>query len=148
MSKQRGFTLIEVMIVVAIVAILAAVGLPAYNDYITRSRFPEAQSALAGARVQAEQFYQDNRTYVGMPCPAAAAFWTYNCNDGAAPQTATSYTIFATGQGTMAGFEFSVDQNNNRSTTGVKAGWGTELIPTPSRAAPITCWLTRKGGCS
>ena len=141
MSKQRGFTLIEVMIVVAIVAILAAIGLPSYNDYITRSRFPEAQSALAAGRVNAEQFFQDNRTYVGMPCPASTALWTFNCNDGAAPQTATAYTIFATGQGTMASFEFSIDQNNNRRTTGLKTGWGTA-----SRADPINCWAVRKGG--
>ncbi len=141
MPNQRGFTLIELLIVVAIVAILAAVALPSYNDYVIRSRFTEAQSALAGARVQAEQFFQDNRTYVGIPCPAAAPFWTYNCNDGAAPQTATSYTVFATGQGTMAGFEFSIDQNNNRRTTGLKTGWGTA-----SRGTPINCWAVRKGG--
>lgn len=141
MRKQHGFTLIEVMIVVAIVAILATIGLPLYNDYVIRSRFPEAQAGLAAGRVQAEQFFQDNRTYVGMPCPASTTFWTFDCNDAGAPQTAASYTIFATGQGTMAGFEFSVDQNNNRSTTGLKAGWGTA-----SRATPIACWAIRKGG--
>lgn len=144
MSKQSGFTLIELMIAVAIIAFLATIALPSYNDYVTRSRFPEAQGGLAGGRVQAEQFFQDNRSYVGMPCPANTAFWTYNCNDAAAPQTASTYTIFATGQGAMAGFEFSIDQNNTRRTTGVKSGWGTA-----SRAAPINCWIVRKGGgCS
>jgi len=148
MPTQRGFTLIELMIVVALVAILAAVALPSYNDYVIRSRFPEAQGALAAGRVNAEQFFQDNRTYLGMPCPANTNFWTFDCNDAAAPQTAATYTIFATGQGAMVSFEFSVNQNNTRSTTGVKAGWGSTSVPAPTRAAPITCWLTRKGECS
>lgn len=143
MNIQRGLTLIEVMIVVAIVAILAAVGLPTYNDYIARSRFSEAQGGLAAGRVNAEQYFQDTRTYVGMPCPGASAMWTFDCNDGGAPQTAASFTIFAIGQGAMAGFEFSVDQNNNRRTTGTQAGWGAA-----SRAVPIACWIVRKGGCS
>ena len=50
MNIQRGLTLIEVMIVVAIVAILAAVGLPTYNDYVARSRFTEGQGGLAAGR--------------------------------------------------------------------------------------------------
>lgn len=142
MNIQRGLTLIEVMIVVAIVAILAAVGLPTYNDYVARSRFTEGQGGLAAGRVNAEQYYQDNRTYVGMPCPGPSAMWAFSCDD--VPQTATSFTIFAIGQGAMAGFEFSVDQNNNRRTTGTQSGWGAA-----SRASPINCWIVRKGGgCS
>lgn len=149
MYKQRGFTLIEVMIVVAIVGILAMIGLPIYSDYIMRSRFPEAQGTLSVARVQAEQFFQDNRTYVNMPCPAITTFWQFRCNEAATPWTANTYTIYATGLAAMAGFEFSIDQNNNRLTTGVRVGgWGTEAIPAPTRANPIGCWLVRKGGCT
>ena len=66
----RGFTLIEVMITVAVVAILAAVALPQYRDYVTRGRIPEATSRLATLQVQAEQYFQDNRTYVGAPACA------------------------------------------------------------------------------
>jgi len=59
----RGFTLIEVMITVAIVAILAAVGVPAYSDYLLRGRLVEGPNTLGSERVLMEQYFQDNRTY-------------------------------------------------------------------------------------
>ena len=59
----RGFTLIEVMITVAIVAILAAVAVPQYTRYIQRGNLVEATNALAEYRVRMEQFYQDNGSY-------------------------------------------------------------------------------------
>ena len=61
----KGFTLIEVMIVVAIVAVLAAIALPNYADYIKRGKIIEATSALSDLRTRYEQWYLDNRTYVG-----------------------------------------------------------------------------------
>ncbi len=54
MKKQTGFTLIELMIVVAIVAILAAVALPAYNKYTARSKFTEVVTATNGVKQQVE----------------------------------------------------------------------------------------------
>ena len=62
-TRAAGFTLIEVMIVVAIVAILTAIALPSYKDYIRRGRLPEAFNALADYRTKMEQYYQDNRNY-------------------------------------------------------------------------------------
>lgn len=135
-SREYGFTLLEVMIVVAIVAILAAIALPNYNDYLTRSLFPEGQATVASGRVRAEQFFQDNQTYVGMPCPNPTANYTYNCNT-----TQTTYTITAAGNAAsrVAGFSFSVDQANNRTSNG-PAGWTSAETP--------TCWMIRKGACS
>src|SRR5690606_39756693 len=60
---KSGFTLIEVMITVVIISILASVALPAYTDYVTRGKIPEATNGLASMRIQLEQYYQDNRTY-------------------------------------------------------------------------------------
>ena len=65
MRRPSGFTLIEVMIVVAIVAILASIAIPAYTDYILRSKITAATSALGSQQVKMEQFFQDRRTYVG-----------------------------------------------------------------------------------
>ena len=57
MRMQRGFTLIEIMIVVAIVGILSAVALPMYTAYMARGKLVEAQSALTSARGLLEQNY-------------------------------------------------------------------------------------------
>lgn len=141
--KSTGFTLIEVMITVAIIGILAAVAIPAYTDYVTRSKIPEATSALASMRVRLEQFYQDNRNYgsdaanCGVAVPAAGNF-TYACTEAATNNNQT-YLITATGVAArgMNGFTYTIDQAGNRRTTTVPAGWGT---------GPIACWVVKKGG--
>lgn len=144
MNKQRGFTLIELMITVVIVAILASIALPSYTDYITRGKLSEASSMLADLRVKLEQHYQDNRSYAGAcvngsvaPLPTGQYF-DFTCPT----LSGTAFIIQATGKaGTpVAGFTFQLDQTNARTTTAVPTGWGT---------APVACWVTRKGGgCS
>lgn len=59
MKKQSGFTLIELMIVVAIVAILAAVALPAYQNYTKKARFSEVIAATSGVKTAVELCYQN-----------------------------------------------------------------------------------------
>ena len=57
MNKQQGFTLIELMIVIAIIGILAAIAIPAYQDYVIRSQVSEGLSLASGAKVGVGEFY-------------------------------------------------------------------------------------------
>ena len=141
LRTARGFTLIELMIVVAIIAVLAAIAMPAYQDYVIRGKLSEAASNLGQLRVRAEQFFQDYRTYVGMACTpvnaAEAKYFTYDCS--VAPTTAV-YTLRATGVAAQktGGFVFTVDQTNAKSSTATASGWP---------ASQPTCWITSKSGC-
>lgn len=137
-ARARGFTLIELMIAVAIVAILAAVAVPQYSSYVTRGRIPDATSALASKQVLLEQYFQDNRTYVGAPActsdTSTSKYFTFACSGST---SASSYTLQATGTGAMNGFSYSVNQAGAKSSsvTGV-SGW----------SGSSTCWVTKQGG--
>lgn len=97
---HKGFTLIELMIVVAIVAILAAVAYPSYQNHLQKTRRSDGQAALLNAVQIAERFYTLNNTYVGAVIPANSDEGYYNLAYNA--PTATTYTITATPAGAQA----------------------------------------------
>jgi len=132
----QGFTLIELLIVVVIISMLAAFALPAYSDYITRSRIPEATSGLANKRARVELFYDNNHTYTGAPdCSSdttTSRFFAFSCSASGA----STYTLQAVGSGAMNGFTFTINQSNAKATTAAPTGW----------TMNSTCWITRKDG--
>lgn len=134
MNRTKGFTLIELMIVVAIIGILSAIAIPAYTDYVTRSKIPEATSNLADLRVRMEQHFLDNRTYVGGPCTTAGKYFTFSCTAG--EPTASTYVIQAVGGTGVTGFTYTIDHANQKRTTAVPSGWTSNAL----------CWVTTKAG--
>jgi len=142
-GQAHGFTLIEVMIVVAIIGILSAIAYPAYTDYVRRSRIAEATGELSALRVRLEQFYQDNRNYgstaancgIGMPNAGNTPF-TYVCTWGAGG-TNQSFLLQAVGNdpGPMNGYTFTLDNNNARQTTAFPGAAG----------LPRNCWISKQG---
>ena len=147
MRTQKGFTLIEIMVTVAVVAILSAIAIPSYTDYIRRARITEATSILGTMRLKMEQYFQDNRTYA-QACqpntvaalPAPTGYFTFAC----ANLTATGYTMTATGiAGTnMTGFTYQMDMNVPLNTGFVMS---TPVLPTGWTVKP-TCWVLKKDG--
>ena len=143
----RGFTLIELMVVVAIVAILAAIALPNYADYVKRGKIIQATGMLSDLRQGMEQYFLDTRSYVGycaspqglqrvQPVPANDAF-TLSCPT----ETKSTYQLKAVGnpgQGMDTQFVYTVDQSGAKASTG-PAGW----------TGNANCWAVRKSGdCS
>jgi len=149
-SSRRidGFTLMEVMITVAIVGILASIALPSYTDYVRRGQLPEAFSALSDYRTKMEQYYQDNKNYgTAAKCaadttangwngfaPAGAKHFTYAC---ATSNSQQSYTVTATGSsGSATGHVYTIDQDGRQGTTQYKGA-----------SSSATCWLTNGTTC-
>jgi type IV pilus assembly protein PilE len=136
MRHQNGFTLIELMVTVAVVGILSAIALPSYSAYIFRSKIPTGLDTLATYQARMEQGYQDTGSYGAAACTAAipsATNFTLACTVASAGQ---GFSAVITGVGPLTGVSYSVDQDGKRLTLTHPKG-----IPTTS------CWTIRGGTC-
>ncbi len=136
-ASEAGFSLVELMVVVAIAAIIAAFALPAYRDHMLRSYIPEASSGLQLTALRLEQYYQDHRSYrngdvCGVTLPNSERF-NFSC---ASPEDGQSFLLSATGMSAMKGFTFTIDQQGQTRTTALPDGWG---------VAPLDCWVSKPG---
>jgi type IV pilus assembly protein PilE len=166
---NSGFTLIELMITVTIVAILAAIAYPSYRSYVLRGQIVNATNGLTAMAANMERYYQDNRTYSGTssgltpPCLGGTTYGsflvscpgtlsnapsTFGAAQGAtaAVQATTTFELEAVGgpstsNGNTTGFYYFIDQAGNQGTT--------VTAPAPSGWI-ITCtssWEMKAGTC-
>ena len=143
--RTRGFTLIELMITVAIVAVLARIAYPSYTAYMARGKIADAITALADYRVKMEQYFQDNRNYgtASAACPVAVStsnYFVYSCTVGAGTPSSSyiaTATSIAGALGSATGdYTYSINESNAKSTSKFK---GT--------AVTKSCWLIRGSEC-
>ena len=142
-ATQKGFTLIELMIVVAIIGILAAIAIPAYTDYTNRAKVTEAVGALAAAKTSVSEYYTSQGA---MPATAAKA----GVNTGAIGQyvkalgyTQTSTTVaYVEVTLTSAGLASDLVGTKFKLTgTGSAQGvsWVCATTDTPAKYLPANC---------
>lgn len=136
-TVQKGFTMVELMIVVAIIGILASIAVPSYTEYVMRGKAAEATSTLADLKSRMEQCFQDNKDYTHANCaalcatPAGAENFTYSCTPASTDSTYTLAAAAVAGRG-IDGFSFTIDQDGAK-TSNFAGNTG-------------NCWLTKKVG--
>jgi prepilin-type N-terminal cleavage/methylation domain-containing protein len=139
-----GFTLIELMVTVAIAAILASIAYPSYRSYVIRGQLTSATTGLSAVSANMERYFQDNRTYLpangaNPPCKTAAQYGTFTVSCPSV-LTATTYQVQAVGSSNTAGFKFFIDQQGNQSST----------VSSPAPSGWTNCsigWETKAGQC-
>lgn len=134
MARIAGFTLIELMMVVAVVGILAAIAYPSYQDYVTRAKRSDGKNALLEMASRQERFYFDNNTYTTDPTdlgysadPASSpdGYYSISITDDPTDDIATGYTLTAT---PAAPFSDPDCGNLTLNSRGVQGRSGTEIM--------------------
>ncbi|OIR19811.1 fimbrial protein precursor [mine drainage metagenome] len=123
---SAGFTLLELMVAVAVAGILATIALQAYGSYVVSSKLSESFSMLSDYRLKMEQFKQDNRSYAdslnpnacGVAPPSTNRYFSFGCVIAASgtQYTATASNQAGAGLGKAADYSYSIDQDGIQNT--------------------------------
>ena len=141
MKKQRGVTLIELMIAVVVVGILTAIAVPAYTAHIVQGKIAGGTAALAESKVRMEQIFNSMRSYYAdgtATCPDFKPLFTDTAFVVTVACTGTTFTVTATGGATkgMDGYIYSIDQSGDKQSK------------TPAVPSSVACWLKTRNQTS
>lgn len=142
--KSQGFTLIEIVIALAIIALLTAVAYPSYNQYTERSKLGGAVTTLANLRLEMQQVYLDSRSYLkeGTTDECAVADqsddnFTFTCSsDDAKSFSFTATNKAAVGLGSAESYTFSIDQAGRQKT-----------LAYAGETQDLDCWQVHSRAC-
>ena len=129
---QQGFTLIELMIVVAIVGILAAIALPAYQDYVVRSKMSEAVAAIAACKTSVSEYASTKGSF---PATTTASGCSTTVTQYTASLTAVAGVIVATSQNTGGSAECTLTLTPVGTASAI-TGWTGTFGACPSKYVP------------
>jgi type IV pilus assembly protein PilE len=139
MRGQKGFSLIELMIVVLVIAILSAVAIPSYRKYVVRSHRVDAQRALTELAARQERFLYSNNAYatslpaIGGSSAMAGSYYSVQIDPASASSAGTTFSVVASAIGTQKEDDkqcqtLTLDQAGRQGSTGTTADdpacWG------------------------
>ena len=145
---QQGFTLIELMIVVAIIGILAAVAIPAYGDYTARAQVSEAMTLTAGLKTPITEYISDNGTYpadvAALGGTSAGKYVNAITLAGAVGGGSVTVTVVATMKSSgvnskIASSKFAMWSNNSGKTWECGTAGSTPVTDVDSSLLPGAC---------
>ncbi len=143
LQRQKGFSLMELLIALVIVAVLASVAVPSYNSYMAKGKLAQAVTQLNESALRMEQYFLDNRTYSGAGggCGGVLANgdnFAVTCatSNGGLGYTLTAQNVVNVGLGAAAAYTFTLDHQGNQATTSF-AG----------QAAAANCWWKQANTC-